>query len=141
MAAWQKMEKALMGGLLGSGMLIHLSLPTSVPTIPVGSFLEILEEQKCSITMVNMQYARVSTRQGGLLLPFANYHVMLGHSADESVYLTQRMAAKICAEEELDMKFEQSSLLDEALANGRSLASGMWLGVNQFIVGKYAFLM
>ena len=95
MAAWQKVEKALLGGLFCSGTIIHLSLPTSVPTIPFGHFLEILDEQKCSITMVNGQYARVTTKDGGLLLPFANYHVMLGRSMDETVRFAHRMADKV----------------------------------------------
>ena len=146
MAAWQKVEKAFLGGLFCSGTIIHLSLPTSVPTIPFGHFLEILDEQKCSITMVNGQYARVTTKDGGLLLPFANYHVMLGRSMDETVRFAHRMADKVCGEEGFDMQFEQRcvrmqfeqrSPIDEAFANGRSLASGTWLGLNQFIAEKY----
>jgi hypothetical protein len=126
-----------MAGLFCSGSFIHLSLPTCVPTVPIGSFLEILDEQKCSsITIVNMQYARFSTKAGGLLLPSANYHVMLGRTMDETIQYANRIVDKTCAEDGFDIKFEQSSMLDEALTNGCSLARGTWLGLNQFIAEK-----
>lgn len=138
MAVWTKTEKVIMAGALLSGSFMRLTLPTTVPTIPIGSFLEILDEQRCSITVVNMQYARVRTTEGGLLLPSATYHVMLGRSIDDTVHYSNRMAKKICKDGEVGLQFEQSSLVGEAFQNSCSLASGIWLALNQFILEKYA---
>jgi hypothetical protein len=139
MAAWSRIEKACVAGLIGGGTMLNLSLPSSVPNIPVGYFLENLDTQKCMITVVNMQYARVCPTEGGLLLPSANYHVMLGHNGEEVVQYLQRMSEKQCGEEGFELQFEQSSLCHEAVTNGRSLANGLCLGLQQFIAEKYAF--
>ena len=39
-------EKAVIAGLIGSGAVLHLSGTASVPNIPVGHFLEIINNQK-----------------------------------------------------------------------------------------------
>lgn len=139
MATWSSAEKVILAGLIGSGSVLHLSLASSVPNIPFGFLLENAKKQKhWSITVVNMQYARVSSSDGGFLLPSATYHVMLGKNPSDTVRYAQLLSEKFCGEEGFDLKFEENNVFDEAFANGSSILKGLQLGCSQFIVEKYA---
>jgi hypothetical protein len=135
------MEKAVVGGLIGSGTLLQLSMPSSIPTLPFGRLDELMskgDQLGWSITVVNMQYARVSTTEGGSLLPSVNYHVMLGRTPSETVHYCQRLSEHCCGEEGFDMKFEEKSLVNEAVTNGSSILKMLPVVSSQFIAEKYA---
>lgn len=133
------MEKAVLAGLIGSGSVLHLSLATSVPNIQFGHLLKLIRDQKqWSITVVNMQYARVSTEEGGTLLPSATYHVMLGRSPSDTVDYLRVLSEKLCGEEEFELKFEEKSLLEEAFSNSCSILTVLRARSSQLIAEKYA---
>jgi hypothetical protein len=98
------------------------------------------EQGSWSVTIVNMQYARVSTTEGGFLLPSVNYHVMLGRTPSETVHYCQRLSEHNCGEEGFELKFEEKSLLNEAFTNGSSILKMLPAVSSQFIVQKYATL-
>jgi hypothetical protein len=138
-----KMEKVVMAGLLGSGSLLKLSMTSSLPSLPFGRLDELIsnsDQKNWSITVVNMQYARVSTTEGGDLLPSVNYHVMLGRTPAETVHYAQRLSEHLCGEEGFELQFEEKSLLDEAMTNGYSLVKMLPAVSSQFIAQKYATL-
>jgi hypothetical protein len=145
MATFYRMEKAVMTGLIGSGAFLTLSMPNSVPNIPVGTLFEIIDKSEktagsWSISLVNMQYARVSTTEGGSLLPGANYHVMLGRTPAETVKYAQKLSEEFCGEDGFELMFEEKGVIDEALTNGRSIMKMMGATSSQFIAQKYATL-
>jgi hypothetical protein len=136
--AWCKAEKIVLAGLIGSGSVLHLSLPSSVPNIHFAQLLEFVNKQKnWSITVVNMQYARVSTEDGGKLMPSATYHVMLGRSPADTVRYTQLLSEKLC-DEGFELKLEESSVFDEAYANSTAILRNLHVYSSQFIAQKYA---
>jgi hypothetical protein len=138
------MEKAVLAGLIGSGSVLHLSLASSVPNIPFGQLVELIRESKqkdWSLTVVNMEYVRVSTTEGGKLLPDANYHVMLGKTPAESVRYAQKLSELMCGEGGFDLQFEEKSVADEALTNGRSILTMVRAQASQFVAEKYATSM
>jgi hypothetical protein len=135
------MEKAVLAGLIGSGSLLRLSMPSSVPTLPFGRLDMLLtssEQKQWSITVVNMEYARVSTTEGGELLPSVNYHVLLGRSPGETVRYAQKISEHMCGEEGFELHFEEKSILGEAFTNGCSLLKTVPAVSSQFIAQKYA---
>jgi len=137
------MEKAVMAGLIGSGSLLKLSLVSSVPNIAFGRLDELLsnsEQRSWSVTVVNMQYARVCTTEGGDLLPSVNYHVPLGRTPADTVRYAQKISEHMCGEEGFELKFEEKGVLDEALTNGYSLLKMVPAISSQFIAQKYATL-
>jgi hypothetical protein len=137
------MEKAVLAGLLGSGALLKLSLPSTLPSIPFGRLDEIIskgEQSGWSITVVNMQYARVSTTEGGVMFPSVNYHVMLGRTPSETVHYCQRLSEHLCGAEGFELEFEEKSLLSEALTNGSNLFKMVPALSSQFIAHKFATL-
>jgi hypothetical protein len=139
--AWSRTERVVLAGLIGSGAVLHLSHSSSVPNIPVGYLLEIVSKQKCSVEVVNMQYARVSTADGGgKLLPSATYHVMLGRTPSDTVHYAQLLSEKLCGEDGFELKFVENSVLGEAFANGSSILKILHLRSSQFIAEKYATL-
>lgn len=141
--AFYRMEKAVLAGLIGSGSLLSLSLSSSVPNIPVGTLFELIEksdQKSWSIAVVNMEYARVSTTEGGPLLPSANYHVKLGRTPAETVQYAQKLSEELCGEEGFELKFEEKSMVDEAFTNGCSIMRMMHASASQFIAQKYATL-
>jgi len=145
MATFYRMEKAVMAGLIGSGAVLKLSMANSVPNIPVGTLFEIIDKSDknpgaWSIALVNMQYARVSTTEGGSLLPGANYHVMLGRTPAETVKYAQKLSEEFCGEEGFELKFEEKSMIDEAFTNGCSIMKTMSATASQLIAQKYATL-
>jgi hypothetical protein len=120
-------------------------MPNSVPNIPVGTLFEIIDKSEktagsWSISLVNMQYARVSTTEGGSLLPGTNYHVMLGRTPAETVKYAQKLSEEFCGEDGFELMFEEKGVVDEALTNGRSIMKMMGATSSQFIAQKYATL-
>jgi hypothetical protein len=137
------MEKAVMTGLLGSGSILTLSMSSSIPSLPFGRLDEMIsnsDHHRWSITIVNMEYARVSTPEGGDLLPSVNYHVKLGRSPAETVQYAQRLSEHLCGAEGFELQFEEKSLLNEAFTNGCSILKMVPAVSSQFIAQKYATL-
>lgn len=138
------MEKVFLGGMLGTGWVFKLSHPSSLPSIPFGHLDKLISnsnQKSWSITVVNMEYAQVSTTEGGgrgALLPSVNYHVMLGRTAEECAYYSQRLSEHLCSEEGFELKFEQRSVFHEAFTNGCSILHSLHAISSQFIAEKYA---
>jgi hypothetical protein len=136
-------EKAVMAGLIGSGSLLKLSMANSLPSLPFGRLDELIsnsDQRNWSITVVNMQYARVSTTEGGDLLPSVNYHVMLGRTPADTVRYAQKLSEHLCGEEGFELQFEEKSVLGEAVTNGCSILKMLPALSSQFIAQKYATL-
>jgi hypothetical protein len=138
------MEKVVLGGMFGTGWVLKLSHPSSLPSIPFGRLDKLIsdsDQKSWSITVVNMEYARVSTTEGGgrgALLPSATYHVILGRTPAETAYYSRRLSEHLCGEEGFELKFEEKSVFNEAFANGFSILNGLHKGLSQFIAQKYA---
>jgi hypothetical protein len=63
---------------------------------------------------------------------------MLGRTPAETVHYAQRLSEHCCGEEGFDLKFEEKSVLDEALTNGWSLMKMLPAVSSQVIAQKYA---
>jgi hypothetical protein len=138
------MEKAVLGGFFGIGWVLKLSHPSSLPNIPFGRLDKLLRDsdhKNWSITVVNMEYAKVSTCEGGdrkALLPSVTYHVKLGRTPEETTYFSRRLSEHLCGDEGFELKFEEKSVFDEACTNVFSILR-CWHAVSaQFIAEKYA---
>jgi hypothetical protein len=138
------MEKVVLGGMLSTGWMLKLSHPSSLPNVPFGKLDKLIsdsDQKKWSITVVNMEYARVSTPEGGgsgALVPSVDYHVMLGRTPEEAAFYSRRLSEHLCGAEGFELEFEEKSVLAEAFTNGFSILKSLHAVSSQFIAQKYA---